>query len=103
MGGGEALDDARGLGVGHPSRKAVSAVLLKAARRRDLAPTDLALVAAGLQPLVDQLAIDLAALRSAMTGPDPQFALRVAHDVRETLDEGLAATAAAVRHFATPS
>lgn len=86
--------------MGRPSRRAVNAVLLNTAKRRKFKPSELALVAASLQPLVAQLAIDVEALRSVMRGPDPQFALRVVCDVRDTLDEQVAAVAAAVRHLA---
>lgn len=86
--------------MARPSGRAGNAVLLNVARRQGLAPPELAAVIAGLQPLVAQLTVDLDALRSALSGPDPQFALRVACDVRDALEEQLLQAAAAVRHLA---
>lgn len=63
-------------------------LLLRAARRADAAT-----VREAFAFLLFQLEVDAAAMRSALAGPDPEYAARVLVTLRATLDENTVAAA----------
>jgi hypothetical protein len=75
---------------------AAGGTLVATARRRNLSSEQRASIRAAAAPLVSQLETELAALKSALRGPDPEFACRVAFDARATIPRAIGQFAAAL-------